>query len=58
MITVRYNERLWGLFLELLRKICEVLEKGIYELLELIMNCPKTAELVSRMFAPPLQEVV
>jgi len=24
----------------------------------LIMNCPNTAELVSRMLAPPLQEAV
>ncbi|MBP8945428.1 MAG: transposase [Paludibacteraceae bacterium] len=52
------DERLWGLFLELLREICEALEKDIDELFELIMNCPKTAELVSRMLAPPLQEAV
>ncbi|MBP8945408.1 MAG: hypothetical protein KBG25_05895, partial [Paludibacteraceae bacterium] len=52
------DERLWGLFLELLREICEALEKDIDELFELIMNCPNTAELVSRMLAPPLQEAV
>jgi hypothetical protein len=52
------DERLWGLFLELLREICEALEKDIDELFELIMNCPKTAELVSKMLAPPLREAV
>ena len=52
------DERLWGLFLELLQEICEALEKDIDELFELIMNCPKTAELVSKMLAPPLQEAV
>jgi len=52
------DERLWGLFLELLQEICEALEKDIDELFELIMNCPKTAELVSKMLAPPLREAV
>ncbi|HPD59922.1 MAG TPA: hypothetical protein PLL29_07915, partial [Paludibacteraceae bacterium] len=52
------DERLWKLFLDLLREICEAFEKDIDELFELIMNCPKTAELVSRMLAPPLQEAV
>jgi len=36
--------------------ICEALEKDIDELFELIMNCPKTAELVSKMLAPLLRE--
>jgi hypothetical protein len=27
-------------------------------LFELIMNCPKTAELVSKMLAPPLREAI
>lgn len=48
---------LGGLFLKLLRETCEVL-KDIDELFELIMNCPKTSELVSRMLALPLQEAV
>ena len=38
--------------------ICEALEKDIDELFELIMNCPKTAELVSKMLAPPLREAI
>lgn len=50
------DESLWGLFLDLLREICEAFEKDIDELFELIMNCPKTTELVSKMLAPPLQE--
>lgn len=52
------DERLRGLFLELLQEICEASEKDIDELFELIMNCPKTAESVSKMLAPPLREAV
>jgi len=52
------DERFWGLFLELLQEICEALEKDIDEMFELIMNCPKTAELVSKMLVPPLREAV
>jgi hypothetical protein len=49
---------LWELFLNYCVKYAKHWRKDIDELFELIMNCPNTAELVSRMLTLSLQEAV
>jgi hypothetical protein len=37
------DKQLWGVFLELLKEICDAFEKDIDDLFELLMRCEKTA---------------
>jgi predicted nucleic acid-binding Zn finger protein len=52
------DKRLWGLFLELLNEICELLEMDVEDLFEKTLTNPKTEKLVAKMLAPPLPEAV
>jgi len=56
VIQSRLNERLWGLFIELL-KLIEVLFDGIgeMEMLEKILNDEKAYEIISRLLQNDLE---